>query len=164
MSWTIGIVRAKPNPFGKDVTSSGTARPAQLLGEWVDLANSGDQSVNLSMLHLTDAQFSPTCEIKHRAVEYWTGKSTDVLAPGQIVRVHTGKSGDAYVMPTDDGSGVHIHAFAERGWFVLNNRCGDIISVWWIYNGQWTKEDEASYDPNPPEGAILRRVGNRLIL
>ncbi len=29
-----------------------------------------------------------------------------------------------------DKRGVNYHSFAERDWFVLDNRCGDTISVW----------------------------------
>jgi len=66
-------------------------------------------------------------------------------------------------MDIGDRFGVDIHAYAERGSFVLNNDCGDVISVWWIDSDKkFHREDSAEYDPDPPEGAILKRVGPKL--
>lgn len=162
MSWKIQITRAKPNPAGKD-KSRGTPIPAQLLGEWVDLKNIGDGSVSFSTLHLANSEFSHNCTITKQAAIYWTGVSGQ-LSPGEIVRVHTGRSYDSHLMATDDKLGVNYHAYAERGSFVLNNDCGDNLSVWWkSSDGKWNQDDVASYDPNPPEGEILQRVGSKLV-
>ena len=162
MSWKVQIMRAKPNPAGKD-KARGTPIPAQLLGEWVDLKNVGDGSVNFSTLHLADSEFTHSCAITKQAVIYWNGGSGQ-LSPGEIVRVHTGRSSESYLMAAEDRLGVHYHAYAERGSFVLNNVCGDNLSIWWKdSNGNWNQEDLASYDMNPPEGEILQRVGSKLV-
>lgn len=163
MSWKILIYRAKPNPAGKDRVS-GYPQQQQLLGEWVDLQNTGDAAVNLSTLNLCHVQFSNQGVPEDKPTIYWTGKYGEVLNPGQVLRVHTGKSEHAGSMAYNDAQGVHLHAFAEKGNFVLNNNYGDVISVWWKgQDGKWNKEDAAGYDPNPPEGVILKRVGDKLI-
>lgn len=164
MAWKVIIIKAKPNPHGKDVSSSGSPRPEQLLGEWVDLMNEGNASVYLSSLYLCHVEFSQSCVPAEKPAIYWQGKTTDMLQPQQIVRVHTGKSIHSYLMDEIDNNGVHIHAYAEKGHFVLNNKCGDVISVWWKdANGNWEKEDLTSYDAYPPDGAVLIRRGDKLV-
>jgi len=163
MSWQIQIVRAKPNPAGKDKDKS-TPKSDQLLGEWVDLKNVGDESVALSTLNLANIEFSAGCVPNPNPVIYWTGLQSAILQPGQTIRVHTGRSGESWRMASVDQQGVDYHAYAERGTFVLNNRCGDTLSVWWKGNdNKWYSDDSASYEPNVPEGAILHRVGNKLV-
>jgi len=163
MSWKILICKAKPNPTGKDRVS-GYPREEQLLGEWVDLENTGDAPVSLSTLNLCHIEFSSQGIPDNEPKIYWTGKYGKVLNPGQLVRIHTGKSAYASYMAYTDKQGVHLHSFAEKGNFVLNNDYGDTISVWWKDNdGKWYKDDLADYDPNPPEGAVLKRYDDKLI-
>ncbi len=163
MAWQIQVTRAKPNPAGKD-KSHGYPIPEQLLAEWVDLKNVGDAAVNLSTLHLADAQFGHACQLHKEAQIYWNGPSSVVLQTGETVRVHTGREVDAWRMQQEDRSGANYHSFANRGSFVLNNDCGDILSVWWQgQDQQWHREDAASYDPYPPEGQVLQRSGNKLV-
>lgn len=160
MAWKIQITRAKPNPAGKDKAGN-YPLPEQLLGEWVDLKNVGDGNVALSSLHLANIEFGPNCEAK-RSVIYWKGSSAITLKPSESVRIHTGRSCDINSMKVADQTGTTYRVFAEKGTFVLNNKCGDTLSVWWKHNDAWNKDDEASYRPNPPEGAVLVRVGTTL--
>lgn len=165
MSWQIQIYRAKPNPSGKDRPRYGQPDPRQLLAEWVDLKNVGDAGVNLSTLNLAHLQFDAQGNRLPNPVIYWTGPSSEVLSPGETVRVHTGKSSDSHQMLSEDRVGVEIHAFAESGNFVLNNKQGDELSVWWRTNeSKWQEDDRASYYPNPPEGAVLLRSGQKLVV
>jgi hypothetical protein len=161
VSWKIEIHRAKPNPTGKDKAGN-TPIASQLLGEWVDLKNVGDAAVSLSSLHLANREFDGSCRVKTNAQIYWTGPSSVTLSPGQIVRIHTGRSRDAASMSAEDQLGVNCHSYAEKGTFVLNNKCGDTLSVWWKHGDNWHKDDEATYGPNPTEGRILQRVGSGL--
>lgn len=163
MSWKIEIHRAKPNPAGKDRSQYGVSEE-QLLAEWVDLKNVGDASVALSTLNLAHLEFESGCRPKSSPSIYWTGPSSGVLSPGQIIRVHTGKSSEFRRMRQEDQNGVHLHGYAEKGNFVLNNKCGDALSVWWKGSDQkWHKDDEAAYDPNPPDGAVLVRRAQKLV-
>ncbi|HLP68343.1 MAG TPA: hypothetical protein VK181_12575 [Rhizobium sp.] len=162
MAWKIQVTQAKPNPAGKD-TNRHAPIAQQLLAEWVDLKNIGDASVTLSTLHLTNVEFGPGCQLKKQAVVYWNGPSSITLRPGEVVRVHTGREYESWQMRQEDRNGVDHHAYANRGGFVLNNDCGDVIGVYWQSNGQWHCEDAASYDANPPEGQILVRSGSKLL-
>ncbi len=163
MSWQIQILRAKPNPAGKD-SSHGRPIPQQLLAEWADLKNTGDAAVRLSSLHLANTQFGPACQIHKQAQIYWTGPASLTLQPGETVRVHTGRESEAWLMNQEDRLGVQYHAFANRGSFVLNNDCGDNLGVWWqAQDEKWHRDDAASYDPYPPEGQVLQRSGDKLV-
>ena len=160
MAWKIQINRAKPNPAGKD-KSGNVPLAEQLLGEWVDLVNVGDGSVTLSSIHLSNLEFGTNCEPK-QSVIYWNGPSAITLKPNESVRVHTGRSRDLASIKAADRVGTTYRSFAERGLFVLNNRCGDTLTVWWKHDGKWNMDDQASYLANPPEGAVLSRVASLL--
>ena len=64
-------------------------------------------------------------------------------------------------LSAEDRDGVNYHAWANSGSFVLNNDCGDTLRLWANING-WKLIDSAGYSPNPPEGAILVRRGDKL--
>lgn len=163
MSWKIEIHRAKPNPTGKDANRHGPLE-SQLVGEWADLKNVGDASVSLNHLHLAHSTYASHCVVKTRAEIYWNGSASQVLAPGQIVRVHTGRSIYSSLMATEDREGADFHAYADRSTFVLNNDCGDELTVWWKSSTDaWQEEDSAKYGSRPVEGKILVRIGDRLI-
>jgi hypothetical protein len=158
------IYRAKPNPAGKDA-SHHHAKPEQLLGEWVDLQNTNNYSVSLGGLSLDNQEYDHSCIVTNKYSTYWRGSYLNVVGPGQIVRVHTGKSADQWSMKVEDRNGADLHVFAEREWFVLNNRCGDCVTLWSQDSEQkFHREDSASYDPNPPDGAVLMRSGDKLIV
>ena len=159
----IEIYRTKPNPAGKDRVA-GFPRASQLLGEWVDLRNVSHQTVNFSGFALANRTFTSRCEVIKQAVIYWNGKSTLALLPGQILRLHTGKTLDYASMNNEDAQGTNLHAYAESGNFILNNKCGDALSTWWWDSGkkEWRFEDGAYYEPEPGDGVILVRQGNIL--
>lgn len=163
MSWKLQITQTKPNPAGKD-KNRWSPKADHLLGEWVDLRNIGGASVTLSLIHLAHREYSDNCVRKEKPVIYWTGSSATIVQPGETVRLHTGRSSDAWQMASADRSGVNYHAYAESGSFVLNNDCGDEMSIWWKgSDGNFHLEDVAGYDANPPDGAILYRSGNKLV-
>jgi hypothetical protein len=131
----------------------------------VDLLNNNNHAVTLGGVGLAHQEFSGNCVPKDTYTVYWEGTGDDTLLPGQIVRVHTGRHRDLAAMLQEDWKGAHLHAFAERDWFVLNNQCGDVISLWSKDSqGQWAiLEDKARYSKNPREGAILTRSGDMLV-
>lgn len=160
---SILISRAKPNPAGKDRAGS-VPLPAQLLGEWVDIQNNGPAAVTLAGVFLSNQEFAPGC-VPGSLRTYWEGSSVRSLAPGQVVRIHTGRSQDQAQMNSTDYQGVNFHAFAEAGNFILNNRCGDNLGLWMKRpDGSWASAlDSTGYYPNPGEGTVLNRVGGRLV-
>jgi hypothetical protein len=157
MSSNLQVYRAKPNPAGKDRTRSGPI-PQQLVAEWADIKNVGTENVSFAQMELHDTTFGPHCRVDGTEC-YWSGASSQgSLAPGQVLRVHTGsKQYEATLSAEDRGSDVNWSAYAERGNFVLNNDCGDVITVIWADGTGKRWKDSAAYDPQPPEGAVLYR-------
>lgn len=162
MSKILQIIAAKPNPAGKDKLY-GTPRPEQLLGEWVDIQNTGTEPLRFSDMAVSHTLFDDRCQNTGRSERYWSGSGVQLLAPGQAVRVHTGRLRDQHLMLPADNQGAYWHAYANRDNFVLNNRCGDIVTVAWTDALGRTLTDTASYAPSQPEGAVLKRVGDRLV-
>lgn len=162
MSKNLQITQAKPNPAGKDKVGN-YPKAEQLLGEWVDIKNTGTEAIPFSAISLSHTIFDAYCRNTGRVEVYWTG-GNDSLLPNQIVRVRTGRFNDRHLISPADDLGNNWNAFANRDNFVLNNRCGDVITVTWINSFGSRQLDTVSYDGNQPEGAILRRSGNKLVL
>lgn len=158
---TLKIVASKPNPTGRD-TAGGRPLARQLQGEWVDIQNISNTRVLLVSYSLDHTAFSPGCQNRQYA-EYWSAKTAAYVAPGEIMRIHSGREADAIHMAMEDRIGAHIHAWTERNAFALNNGpCGDALTVW--HNaGSWVRVDVAEYDSYPPEGEVLHRIGGRLV-
>ena len=154
------IVRAKPNPAGKD-KSNGRPLAEQLLGEWVDIRNESSASVSFANVSLDHTKFEAGCS-NPRYSPHWAANPPFLLDSGAVLRVHTGKEADRALMKIEDREGAALHVFANSGLFVLNNDCGDTLTLWLLEDGNWKKLDQAGYDPRPPEGAVLYRVGDKL--
>jgi hypothetical protein len=151
---SLRIIKAKPNPRGKDRYGS-YIPPAQLAAEWVDFENSGNEKYSLVDIELNHIAYQPICKNgKWDPVMTFTGN----LEPEKVVRVHSGAKISLADMNIEDVTGADFHLFTGKN-YVWNNDCGDSSGLW---NGNaWV--DKASYDPYPPEGRILRRVGDKLI-
>jgi len=149
------ITRIKPNPAGKDRNRQGQTQAAQLAAEWVDFKNDGTTPFNCLQLELWHrahhAGQAPTWE------KIMSFKGT--LQPGKTVRVHSG-SGPESAIRDEDRRGADFHLFTDKN-YVWNNKEGDTPA---LYNPT-TKVtlDSASYDPNPPEGEVLVRSGDKLV-
>lgn len=163
MSKILQIVKAKPNPAGKDKVF-GTPKAEQLLSEWVDVKNVGTESIQFSSMSLTHTEFNNLCRATGNVDTYWKSSGDKFLQPGQVIRIHTGRLSDEHLMNPNDKKGCDWHGYANRGNFVLNNACGDILTVAWRDSYGVMQKDTVSYDPNPPEGAILERKGNKLVV
>jgi len=152
---SLQIIRIKPNPAGKDRTRSGYTSSEQLAGEWVDFQNVGTSSVDLSPIQLWHRAYHHTQAPTWEKVMGFTGS----LQLGKIVRVHSG-NGPETVLRDEDRRGADFHLFTGQN-YVWNNKEGDTPA---LYNKVTeVTVDSASYDPNPPEGEVLRRGGNKLI-
>lgn len=151
---SLRIIKAKPNPTGKDRYGN-YAPPAQLAAEWVDFQNNGDEPFLLNGISLYHIAYQPGCQNgKWQRVMGFQGS----LKPGQVVRVHSGREILLAQMNLEDALGADVHLFTGQG-YIWNNDCGDAAGLW---NGSsWT--DKASYDPHPPEGQVLHRVGDKLV-
>lgn len=151
------IVRIKPNPAGKDRPGHGGPTPPQLAAEWVDFRNDTGVDVSLDGISLWHLSYAPGRDAEwERVVNFGF-----TLPAGTIARVHAGQRRDLSVVRPEDLSGADYHVFTGDDAYVWNNRQGDSPL---LFKGA-TKEtiDRASYDANPPEGAVLVRQGDRLV-
>jgi hypothetical protein len=162
---SLKITFSKPNPIGKDKTPIGTSKPEQLLGEWVDITNVGNEPIRFSTMGLHHTRFNEHCQTLTEPTErYWSCGGTESLKVGQTLRVYTGRKRDQHLLesrPLDKGT-VDWRGFADLERFVLNNKCGDTIYVTWRNSQGTAIQDKASYSNNPPEGIVLKRVGEKL--
>lgn len=151
-------IRLKPNPSGKDRTRRGGATAAQLGGEWVDIQNMGSTTVDLTGVTLYHIAYSGVTDNgTWQKVTTFSGS----LGPGKVIRVHAG-SGPLSVLHAIDQQGADFHLFTKRDAYVWNNDRGDCSALWQA--GEKSYVDKACYSPNPPEGIILVRSGDRLVV
>jgi hypothetical protein len=151
-------VRLKPNPSGKDRSPRGHATAAQLGGEWVDIKNMGSTAVDLTGVTLYHIAYrSATDNGTWEEVMTFRGS----LGPGKAIRVHAG-SGPLNVLHAIDQQGADFHLFTGRNAYVWNNDRGDCSALWQA--GEKSYFDKACYASNPPEGVILVRSGDRLVV
>jgi len=149
------ITQLKPNPEGIDRSRYG-ATPAQLGAEWVDFKNTGAIGAKLDgveLYHLAFGAGRPTWKL----VMNFSG----TLEAGKVVRVHSGQQRDVSVLRQEDLVSADYHLFSGEDQYVWNNAEGDKAGLWDACAKHWI--DQASYDPYPPEGVILVRVGEKLM-
>jgi hypothetical protein len=153
------ITRIKPNPAGKDRPPHGGPTPAQLAAEWVDFRNDQGQAVSLNGISLWHLTYAPGRDAEWARIMTF---SEFTLANGKIVRVHSGIKRDLSVVRQEDLDGADYHAFTGDDAYVWNNKQGDTPLLFRATDK--TTIDNASYDPNPPEGVVLVRVGDKLVV
>lgn len=151
---SLKIIKAKPNPAGKDRIGNFTPQ-AQLAGEWVDIKNTGQQEMNLGNIRLYHYAYRPNGN-EWEIVRYFS----EILPPGKIIRVHSGKEISPGLMRIEDFVGADYHVFSDKN-YVWNNDKKDYPRIWNAATKQWL--DKTYYDAFPPEGKILQRVNNKLI-
>lgn len=145
------LTSIKPNPIGKDRSQTG-ATPAQLAAEWVDFRNDGSEPAPLDGVLLYHRAYSGGTASWARVTRF-----TGNLPVGKTVRVHAGRVRDLSVIRQEDLVGADYHLFTGEDRYAWNNREGDTPL---LYNDRTnTTIDQASYDPFPPEGAVLVRQG-----
>ncbi len=104
---------------------------------------------------LSHTQFDSNGEAEPEPDVYWIAPNCLVLATGEFLRVHTGQ--ESAGLDIEDDNGTDQHAYAEHGNFKLNNAEGDKLYL------SLVTPDSAHYDPHVCEGAILNRVGDKLV-
>lgn len=152
------IARIKPNPVGKDRTRHGGATAAQLGAEWIDIKNRSAGRVGLAGIELYHLVFRPGQKPEFEKVVDLTGD----LDRGQTLRIHSGQVRPLHVLHQEDLAGAELHGFTGRDAYVWNNAEGDGPGLWRPSTKGWV--DRTSYDPNPPEGMVLVRTGDKLLV
>lgn len=152
------IIKAKPNPSGKDRLGS-TVPSQQLAGEWVDFKNSSSRSLSLNNVLLQHIAYpngypnglwETACDFKGS------------LQPGEIVRVHSGGEIDLTLLNYEDRVGADHHVFTGNS-YIWNNDRSDSPRLVVKLNGETDEIDRATYKAYPTEGKILARIGNQLV-
>ena len=156
---SLQVLRLKPNPLGKDRHRTGSIDRSQLAAEWVDIKNVGSTGVDLAGVGLYHLAFSPAKPNGEWALVL--GTLTGVLPPNTILCVHAGAGNDTSVIRMEDRNGADYHVFLGHDQYVWTNKEGDTAGIWDSAQKAWI--DQASYDPNPPEGIVLVRYGNKLV-
>jgi hypothetical protein len=152
------IIRIKPNPAGKDRPPHGGPSPAQLAGEWVDFRNDHGQDVSLDGVSLWHLTYAPGREPQWAKIQTFSG----TLSNGKSVRVHSGRKRELSVIRPEDLAGADYHVFTGEDEYVWNNKQGDTPLLY--VEATKTTIDRASYDPHQPEGAVLLRIGDKLVV
>lgn len=152
---TLKTVRLKPNPPGKDRSRHG-ASATQLGAEWVDIQNVGHSPVDLAGVQLFHIAYSRG-DRTGRWEEVMTFRGT--LSAGETMRVHSG-SGPSNQLRQEDVQGADHHLFTGKH-YIWNNAEGDCSGL--FETGQSSPFDRACYDPDPPDGVVLQRVGDKLV-
>jgi hypothetical protein len=153
---TIQTTQLKPNPAGKDRTRTSISE-TQLAAEWADISNTGRQSVDLSGVSLFHKAYNRSGGFEWELARKLGG----VLEPGKVLRIHSGK-GPYSVVRNEDKVGSHYYFFTGESRYIWNNDFGDMALLWEPATDIYV--DQASYDPYPPDGVILQRVGNKLVV
>ncbi len=148
------IIKAKPNPAGKD--KIGNLYPQQqLAGEWIDIQNVTDQPMNLDYIKVYHWAYK-------RPKPGWE-EVTDfqgTLPPYEIVRIHSGNEIPLNQLQPEDFLGAHHHIFSGKN-YVWNNDKEDLPSIWNTSIKKWI--DRTSYDAFPLDGKILNRINDKLV-
>lgn len=152
----ITILRAKPNPVGKDKYGSHSPQ-TQLHAEWVDLYNSSGHALSMVDVKLYDHTFDVFCNDRGKRSIFTFGEFS--LPANCVVRIHSGNRIDASQLPLEDRNGADYHGYTGNN-YVLNNNCGDILEV---RSQNDVLIDKTSYSARPLEGAILVRKGDYLV-
>lgn len=151
------IIRIKPNPAGKDRPPHGGPSVAQLAAEWVDFRNDARADVSLDGVTLWHLTYAPGRDPQWEKVTGFSG----TLPAGKIVRVHSGIKRDLSVIRQEDLDDADYHVFTGDDAYIWNNKQGDTPLL--FKAAEKLTIDQASYDPNPPEGVVLVRQGEKLV-
>ena len=151
------IIRIKPNPAGKDHPPQSGPTVQQLAAEWVDFRNDSGKALSLENVALYHVAYPVSGQPTWSRIMTFKG----VLQPGKVVRVHSGQVRETSVIRPEDLAGADHHLFTGRDAYVWNNSKGDRPRL--KNEASEGEIDQAFYSPNPPEGAVLVRVGQQLV-
>jgi len=153
------VIKAKPNPIGKDCIPRILPTQSQLGAEWIDIKNTGTigQSLkNIQIYHMAYVNGKTEWKLLK---DFNISELIPALPPGIIMRIHSG-SGPLSILSPEDVKGANRHFFTKKG-YVWNN---DKIDKPMIYDKiKKIKLDETFYTPPVSDGKVLVRVNNQLI-
>lgn len=153
------VIKAKPNPLGKDKILGLLLVNKKLGAEWIDIKNTGSTPVSLKDIQIYHVAY------KNGNAEWEIAKDFSnlllgvTIPAGSIMRVHSG-SGPVSILNPEDVSGANTHYFTGKT-YIWNNDKIDKPMIW-----DKTKKvvvDQTYYDAPVIDGKILVRVNDKLI-
>lgn len=154
------IIKAKPNPLGKDKPLGLLMINKKLGAEWIDIKNVGSAPVFLKDIQIYHIAY------KDGKAEWEIAKDfSNLLLPalglptGLTIRLHSG-SGPVSILNPEDVAGVNRHYFTRKT-YIWNNDKIDKPMIW-----DKTKKvivDQTYYDTPVMDGKILVRINDKLI-
>jgi hypothetical protein len=152
----IRLYRLKLGPTGADRPSTGTQQFRQP-GDWVDVRNEGPSATRINGLCLYHLEhLGPGTQPEYRFIVTLPECS---LKPGEVLRLHSGPRRDLALLYAEDRNGADWHVFTSGESHFWNRRDGDTALLYAAASKETT--DVATFDPNPPEGVVLWRQGDR---
>lgn len=153
------IIKAKPNPLGKDNVLGLLLMNKKLGAEWVDIKNTGSTPVslkNIQIYHVAYKNGGAEWEIAKDFSDLLLGVT---LPAGSIMRIHSG-SGPTSVLNREDILGANSHYFTRKT-YIWNNDKIDQPMIW--DKTKKAKVDKTYYDAPVQDGKVLVRVNDKLI-
>ena len=153
------IIKAKPNPAGLDKFGRNIIPALKLAGEWVDVVNEGNSGISLNGLQVYHYAYKGTADPQWEKVITFSFGDKDVLLPGKVLRVHSGGDMPENQLLEVDKLYADYHVFTGKN-YVWNNSQKDYPRIWNPTTEKWI--DQTWYEAYPPDGAILKRIGEKL--
>jgi len=153
------IIRAKPNPLGKDKFGKNIISSQQLAGEWIDIKNEGNLGIHLNSLQVYHFAYKTEGDRFEKVIEFNFSKD-DILQSKEVLRVHSGGKILLSQLLEVDKIGADYHVFTGKN-YVWNNDKIDKPSIWNPRLKKWI--DQTWYDSYPLDGVILERNNGKLV-
>lgn len=153
------VIKAKPNPAGKDRSPGLLTTQSRLGAEWIDIKNIGSVGYPLKNIQIHHLAYTNGKTEWKLLKDFNSSLLIPGLPSGIVMRIHSG-SGPLSVLFPEDVQGASRHYFTGKN-YVWNN---DKIDRPMIYNSN-SKDiiDQTYYDAFPEDGRILERYGDKLI-
>ena len=153
------IIKAKPNPVGKDRTPKLLTTQSRLGAEWIDIKNIGSAGFSLKNIQIYHVAYINGKAEWKLLKDFNSALLIPALPSGIVMRIHSG-NGPLSVLSPEDVQGASRHYFTGKN-YVWNN---DKTDKPMIYDKvKKIRLDETFYNPPVLDGKVLVRVNNQLI-
>lgn len=153
------VIKAKPNPSGKDRTPKLLTTQSRLGAEWIDIKNIGSVGYSLKNIQIYHVAYINDKAVWELLIDFNSALLIPALPSGIVMRIHSG-NGPLSVLSPEDVQGASRHYFTGKN-YAWNN---DKIDRPMIYDKvKKNKLDETFYIPPVLDGKVLVRVNNQLI-
>ncbi len=145
-------MNAQLNPKGKDTAAITPGAEFNLLNEWIEIENFGNEAIPLSNISVSHKFLDKNHRKTPVRESYWSGETQELLLPMQKLRIRSGNFSD-YHLIKDNQTNV-LNGFANRKRFVFNNQWGGAITISWIDSFGRRQSNRFLYDADQSIGAI----------